>query len=473
MKSFRRLVRHSILSLLISLVLVSSLFVYWGIESLLRQYVDSRLLAFAITLGQILEKRPDVIPRFDNDILASTEGLSEGRQPELTEAAHSVHLLAPDGRVLWQAAGAARRPELTSAALERVRNGETVYDTVYSGSGTWARRVSIPVPRHGDVRSILQTEVSFLFYEKTLSQIGLLLLIVASGTILMAWVTSGWLADKLLTPINALSATAETISDPKHAGRFGLDSPYEEFQQLSSSFNAMLIRLQKSGESQRRFVDYAAHEMQTPLTVLQANLEVTLHKARTIEEYREALLSNLEQVERLVTLARELLALSRLSGDRSPVRLTSLDLEPLLKDLIGELTVVAEDRQIRLALRAQPVPPVLGDSQWLKQLFINFLDNALRYTEEGGAVTVSLRQDGKDVAIAVEDTGLGIGPEHLPHLFERFYRTEAARSRNSGGTGLGLPIVMEIAQAHRGTVTVESEVGKGSIFTFKLPSGEI
>jgi signal transduction histidine kinase len=440
------------------LVLVSSVFVYLGIESLLRQYVDSRLLALAVTLGQILEKRPDVMPQFDNDILASAEAVGKERQPELMEAAHSVHLLAPDGRVLWQGAGAARRPELTPAALERVRNGKTVYDTVHAANGAHARRVSIPIPRH--------------FYEKTLSRVVLLLLIVAGGTILMAWVMSGWLARQLLTPINALSATADTICGAKSA-EFGLDSPYGEFQQLALTFNAMLARLRKSGESQRRFVDYAAHEMQTPLTVLQANLEVTLHKARTIEEYREALLANLEQVERLGTLARELLALSRLSGDRSPVRLTSLELEPLLKELIGELTVLAEDRQIRLALQAQPVPAVLGDSQWLKQLFINLLDNALRYTGEGGTVTVSLRQDGKEVAIEVEDTGLGIEPEHLPHLFERFYRTDAARSRNSGGTGLGLPIVMEIAQAHRGTITVESEVGKGSVFTFKLPSGEI
>jgi signal transduction histidine kinase len=332
--------------------------------------------------------------------------------------------------------------------------------------------VSIPIPRHGDVRSILQAEVSSLFYEKTLSRVVLLLLIVAGGTIFMAWVMSGWLARQLLTPINVLSATANTICGAKSA-EFGLDSPYGEFQQLALAFNAMLARLRKSGESQRRFVDYAAHEMQTPLTVLQANLEVTLHKARTIEEYREALLANLEQVERLVTLARELLALSRLSGDRSPVRLTSLDLESLLKDLLGELIVLAEDRQIRLALRAQPVPVVLGDPQWLKQLFINLLDNAIRYTGEGGAVTVSLRQDGKEVAIAVEDTGLGIEPEHLPHLFERFYRTDAARSRNSGGTGLGLPLVMEIAQAHRGTITVASEIGKGSVFTLRLPSGEM
>jgi heavy metal sensor kinase len=468
-KSFRRRVRYSILGLLIWLMLASGVFVYWGIESLLRRYVDSRLLALAVTLGQILEKRPEAMPQFDNDFLASAEGV--GEELELIEAMHSVYLLAPDGRVLWHGSEATPRPDLTPAALERVRNGQAVYDTVLAVDGARVRRVSIPIPRHGDVRSILQAEVSFLFYDKTVSRIGLLLLIVAGGTMLMAWVMSGWLARHLLTPIDTLSRTAGTICGAKHTG-FVLDSPYWEFQELAISFNAMLARLQKSGESQRRFVDYAAHEMQTPLTVLQANLEVTLHKARTVEEYREALLANLEQVERLVTLARELLALSRLSGDRSPVHLTSIDVAPLLKELIDELSILATDRQIRITLRTEPVPPVLGDPQWLKQLLINLLDNAIRYTREGGVITVSLQQDGNSVVVRVEDTGVGIEPEHLSHLFERFYRTDTARARHSGGTGLGLPIVMEIAQAHRGTIVVESQVGQGSVFTFKLPSAE-
>jgi signal transduction histidine kinase len=450
-------------------MLVSSAFVYWGIESLLRRYVDSRLLALAVTLGKILEKRPEVIPPFENDLLASSEAV--GDEVELIESAHSVYLLATDGRVLWHGIGADPGPGLAPTALERVRSGQTVYDTFLAPNGARLRRVSIPIPRHGAVHSILQAEVSFLFYEKTLSRVGLLLLIVVAGTILMAWGLSGWLARHLLMPINLLSTTAGTICGAKQAG-FGLDSPYVEFQELAVSFNAMITRLQKSGESQRRFVDYAAHEMQTPLTVLQANVEVTLHKARTIEEYREALLANLEQVERLITLARELLALSRLSGDSSPVHLTSIEVAPLLKELEDELTVLAADREISITLRTEPVPAVLGDPHWLKQLFINLMDNAIRYTREGGAVTVSLQRDGKNVAIAVKDTGIGIEPEQLPHLFERFYRTDTARERHSGGTGLGLAIVMEIARAHRGTVVVESQVGQGSIFTFRLPSAE-
>jgi len=217
-------------------------------------------------------------------------------------------------------------------------------------------------------------------------------------------------------------------------------------------------------------VDYAAHEMQTPLTVLQTNLEVTLHTARTADEYHESLINNLEQVERLVTFTRELLMLTRLGNDNPPVRLVPLDMEPLLKELMDELAVLADDRGIKLSSEIQPVSRVLGDAQWLKHLMINLLDNALRYTGSGGAVIVRLHQAGDEVIVAVEDTGAGIEPHHLPHLFERFYRTDAARARDAGGTGLGLPIVKEIADAHRGTIKVESQVGKGSVFTIILPA---
>ena len=136
---------------------------------------------------------------------------------------------------------------------------------------------------------------------------------------------------------------------------------------------------------------------------------------------------------------------------------------------MDELTVLAEDRGVRLSCEADSVPPILGDAQWLKQALINLLDNALRYTSPGGAVTVRLHKAGRELAVSVEDTGHGIEPEHLPHLFARFYRSDWARAKDSGGTGLGLPIVQGIAEAHGGAVTVTSQVGKGSIFTLHLP----
>jgi signal transduction histidine kinase len=182
------------------------------------------------------------------------------------------------------------------------------------------------------------------------------------------------------------------------------------------------------------------------------------------------LLNNLQQVERLIALTRPLLTLAKFTSSKPPVNLVPLVLEPLIQEIVDELALLADDRQIALRFEPQPVPSVLGDTQWLKQALINLLDNALQYTPAGGSVTVRLQAVGREVAIAVEDTGHGIEPEHIPHLFERFYRTDWARAKDTAGTGLGLPIVKEIMEAHGGSIAVTSEVNKGSIFTLRLPA---
>jgi signal transduction histidine kinase len=320
------------------------------------------------------------------------------------------------------------------------------------------------------MRYVLQAETSLLLYQETRKGLVVLLTLGSGIILLVAWVGSGWLAKQVLTPIEGLSTGAETMSEADLGKRFTLDSPYQEFCRLTQAFNSVMDRFQRSGEIQRRFCDIAAHEMKTPLTILQGNLDVALMKARTSEEYREALINNLEQVGRLIALTRSLLTLANFTSGKPPVHLVPLALEPLIQDMLDELTLLADDRQIKLSFESQSVPPVLGDAQWLKQALINLLDNALHYTPSGGAVTVRLQAVGEGVAVAVEDTGHGIEPEHLPHLFERFYRTDWARAKDAGGTGLGLPIVKEIAEAHGGSISVTSQVDKGSVFTLRLPA---
>jgi heavy metal sensor kinase len=309
-----------------------------------------------------------------------------------------------------------------------------------------------------------------LLYRETLKGFVILLTLGSGAILLIAWVGSGWLAKKVLTPIDVLSTGAETMSEADLGKRLTLDSPYQEFHRLTQAFNSVMDRFQRSAESQQSFCDIAAHEMKTPLTVLQGNLEVALLKARTAEEYREALINNLEQVGRLIALTRSLLTLAKFTSGKPPVHLVPLALEPMIQDMVDELTLLADDRQITLSFESQTIPAVLGDAQWLKLALINLLGNALHYTPSGGAVTVRLQAVGDEVAVSVEDTGHGIEPEHLPHLFERFYRTDWARAKDSGGTGLGLSIVKEIAEAHGGSISVTSQVNKGSIFTLRVPA---
>jgi heavy metal sensor kinase len=420
----------------------------------------------AETLAAIVDRDPALLgTRPAEGALAAELSRSQQERPEV---AHALRVFSPEGRLLWKSP-TARAQSVPAHVLERVQVETTVFETVASPEGAPVRQLFISLPHQGQPRYVLQAETSLLHYRTTLNGLVFLLALGSGATLLVAWVGSLWLAQKVLAPIEALCAGAETLSDADLGTRLALDAPYQEFRRLTQAVNAVLDQFQRSSEIQRSFCDIAAHEMKTPLTILQGNLEVALLKARTAEEYRDALITNLEQVGRLVALTRSLLTLAKFTSGKPPVDLTPLALEPLLQDLVEELTLLADDRRITLTLDSHPVPLVLGDAQWLKQALINLLDNALHYTPSGGAVTVRLHPCGAWVAVAVEDTGHGIEPEHLPHLFERFYRTDWARAKDAGGTGLGLPIVKEIAEAHGGTLAVTSQVDKGSVFTLRLP----
>ncbi|MDH4250515.1 MAG: ATP-binding protein [Nitrospira sp.] len=465
MKSLRSLISWSAFVLMAGLILFSAL-VYAVSEVLLHRFVDGQLFALAETLAKIVEQHPEILPRRAQ---GSALAADVRRSYELPEVPHSLQVFSPDGRLIWTSSTTATPPSLPADVLQRVERDHTVFETVDSASIP-ARHVFLSTVQDGQLRYVLQAQTSLLHYRETLNGLVFLLALGSGATLLVAWVGSLWLAKKVLAPIDALCTGAETMSETDLGKRLAMDSPYREFRRLTQAVNSVLDQFQRSSEVQRNFCEIAAHEMKTPLTILQGNLEVALMKARTPEEYHEVLLNNLQQVDRLIALTRPLLTLAKFTSSKPPVNLVPLAVEPLIQDLVDELILLADDRQITLRFESQPVSVVLGDAQWLKQALINLLDNALRYTPSGGAVTIRLQAVGHDVEVAVEDTGHGIEPENIPHLFERFYRTDWARAKDSAGTGLGLPIVKEIMDAHGGSISVTSEVNKGSVFTLRLPA---
>ncbi|HEY3196695.1 MAG TPA: ATP-binding protein [Nitrospirales bacterium] len=473
MVSFRRRIRRSALLLIVALLAAFSALLYTGLSTLLHQQLDARLVAlgeaWAEFIGETAPVLPESAPPESPPIGGDQSRTRKDQKQELREIAGTLVVLSPSGKVLWKGAAAWANPPLPAAALDRVLSGDKIYDTIPIAESPPVRRISLPVFRDGKVRYILQIEASLRFIQHTLRQSLALLSLVSICILALAWVGSRWLADEALTPVDVLSSMAERISGYSLKTRVSLDVHYTEFRRLAAVFNAMLERLQRVFEAQRRFIADAAHELKTPLSVIKGNLEVTLKKVRSAEDYRDVLIGNLDQVERLIALTRPLLTLAQFAGETPPVQLAPLAIEPLLKELIADLGLLAEDRGITLTLEACRSPWVLGDEGWLRHLLINLLDNALRHTPAGGTVTVQIGQKGTIAEIAVKDTGTGIAPVHLPHIFERFYRADSARARDSGGTGLGLAIVKEIAEAHHGTIHVESELGKGSVFTLRLP----
>jgi heavy metal sensor kinase len=242
----------------------------------------------------------------------------------------------------------------------------------------------------------------------------------------------------------------------------------DELDRLAETLNDMLARLEEAFTQTRRFAADAAHELRTPLTVLKGGIEVALRAVRSPEEYRDVLASSLEEVERLIRLAEDLLLLSRsIAGPETPQ--VPVELEPLLLEVFD--VGVRLGRSAGVSVRIDDAGPatVHGDAMALRRAMLNLMENAVKYTAPGGKVELSLLSDDRMATITVADTGMGIEPSDAERIFEPFIRLDAARGRENGGTGLGLAIARSIVIAHGGTLTVDSRPGAGSRFTIRLP----
>jgi signal transduction histidine kinase len=242
----------------------------------------------------------------------------------------------------------------------------------------------------------------------------------------------------------------------------------DEVGQLAAAFNNMSTELESLERLRRDLVANVSHELKTPISALRAHLENLLDGVERPDP--ETLQVMLSQSERLGRLVDQLLDLSRIESGELRLNRSPVPLHPLVREVLSEIEVGRADRGVRMC-DAVPddLPPVLVDAERVHQVLFNLLDNAVRYTPAGGEVTVSARAVNGSCEIAVSDTGAGIASEHLPRLFERFYRADAARPRGVGGTGIGLAIARSVVEAHGGHIRAESRVGRGSVFTFDLP----
>ena len=283
--------------------------------------------------------------------------------------------------------------------------------------------------------------------------------------LLLAGLGAWLVATRVLRPLGSVAAQAQRITEHSLNTRIEAKGAAAELEVVIGSFNDLLGRLDQSFEAMRRFVADASHELRTPVSVIRGEADVVLSRERTAGEYRESLEVVLDEARRLSVLVDDLLNLAR--ADSGPVRLEVHEF--YLNELLAECCRQVRAAGLTIECLAETDVQFRGDEVLLRRLIMNLLDNAVRYTPEGGRVTASLQADGDSVRIRVADTGIGIAPGQESRVFERFYRTDEARSRAVGGFGLGLSIVRWIAEAHRGTVECASELGRGSVFTVKLP----
>jgi heavy metal sensor kinase len=306
--------------------------------------------------------------------------------------------------------------------------------------------------------------------EAVLDRLLILLGLLLPVLVMLAAAGGYLLVDRALQPVDEMSHTAAQISIRDLDARLPVLQTGDALQRLSVSLNHMLGRLGESVRTSQRFLADASHELRTPLTIVKCELEEFVAAPHCEPEAADRIGSVLEEVGRLQLLVEGLLALARLDAGEAQREKVPVDLSELVASTAEQMRLVAEDGGVNLVCSDLQSVPVQGDRARLKQVVVNLLDNALKYTPRGGTVKLKTLKSGRQSVLEVRDTGIGIPHSALPNLFDRFFRVDDARSRDSGGVGLGLSIVKAICTAHGATIEVDSEIGSGSCFRIRFPA---
>jgi len=277
-----------------------------------------------------------------------------------------------------------------------------------------------------------------------------------------------FLARRALKPVDRMIQTTRKIEETDLSRRIDVKTN-DELGRLAATLNAMLERLERAFHRQRQFTDDASHELRTPLSVIEAEASLALRRKRPADDYRDALAIVVDEAKNMNRLIDQLLTLARADASQDTLDLELVDLAEIAWETIATMMPLAEEKDVTLTTGSMASVVVNGDRARLKRLLVNLIDNAIRYTQSGGTVTVSVKQNSDSVEFTVTDTGIGIPAGHLPQIFERFYRVDKARSRAEGGSGLGLSICKQIAEEHGGSISVESEEGEGTKFAVRVP----
>ncbi len=443
------------------------------------------LLAFSVVLYAALSH--NLYQQVDDDLLlAARQATSEigqeggqftlasigndGAMGALRERGLALRLLDLSGKVLDQS-GPNVNVAVPTSTLAVARAGQTEFATLdVSGRGTALRIYSVPYQVGGRTAGIVQVSLGLAATQATLGQLLIILAVSIPITLLVAALLGLFLAGRALQPIERITRAAARIEAEHLDQRLDLDLPDDEVGRLARTFDAMLTRLDDAFRRQQQFTADASHELRTPLAIMRGDIDVTLRRPRSPAEYRRTLSDTGDEVERMTRLVEDLLLLAQEDSNQPLIQREPLDLAKLLHTVAAQVGQWAEAKGQRLCLELAPTLPLNGDRDKLARLFLNLLDNAIKYSPEGGQIIVNGRcTTGDEIVVEVQDEGPGLAAEDRAHLFDRFYRADAARSRASGGVGLGLAIAQSIALAHGGSILVSSEVGGGSIFSVRLP----
>ncbi len=456
--------------LLLLALLGFSLLFYLTLQANLSTRIDDTL---TLRAGQVQREFSDS-PGQGLDSQGLIRKLQIGLLQELAEPGVYVQILDKQGNVQAGSPnlfGNRLPPDATS--MLKAENGESNLNEVRVGRER-LRVLSQPLRGNGQIIGVLQVAESLEPFYDTMTRVRIWLIVGSVLTLLLAAVGGWWLVRRALRPVVQVTATARKIAATrsfderiplKEVGKGRLD----EIGELSATFNQMIEELGQVFEKNKHLMADTSHELRTPLTVIRGNLNL-LRRGLVGQEAEEALAESEEEAIRLSRLVGDLLLLSQADAEQV-VEHAPVQLDTVMARVLRRCEQLAQTQQKKLEIELERNDAVIvsGDEGRLFQVINNLAENAVRYTPENGKVTLRLEKQASKALISVKDSGIGIAAEHLPHLFERFYRVDKARSRALGGTGLGLAIVKYLSEAHGGTVQVESEVGKGTLFEIRLP----
>ncbi|HNW44332.1 MAG TPA: heavy metal sensor histidine kinase [Elusimicrobiales bacterium] len=434
-----------------------------GVADALEAYLETerievgRFPAAAVKGGAFLKIAPDLVRLHTED-------------PR--QAAVELRVMDASGTELIRSNEANAAPELPEQTMKDVLKGNAAYDTIRVADAeageTAFRSYATPAQGMGGAIYIVQAYRSTYHTQFALKNLRIMMAALVPLIVLLTGAFGMFFARVALRPVADMARTMRQISAENLSLRLEPPQTRDEVRELADLFNAMLSRLEDSFLSERRFIQDVSHELKTPLTILKGELQVALKKARSAGEYAAILQSNLEETDKMADIVGGLLTLARFDNREVRLERSRVDLKEMLGKLVASLSGMADKAGVGVTLSSCEAPEVEADAGQLNKLFLNLLDNAMKYGAAGGAVKVEIIKEGGRLAVRITDSGPGIKPEDLPHIFKRFYRADSARS--SGGFGLGLAIARSIAEAHGAELKAESLPGQGASFTVIFPS---
>jgi len=461
-RTFRRRLTVSMTVLAIGVLAVASAAIYLRVRQTWLSHLDSTLLSIArVEVASSLDQAGGRVHVHEEIPVSTTPlGLGYEKFAQIKDENHQVRAQTSNlvGGVLETDSERETQALQGQVVFADIRRDQEVYRGIYYPTRDIAGHplvAVVAIPTHALRRSLD-------------SLLGTLALVLCGGAGAAAFAANR-LARRLTRPLEQIAAAADAIGGTSLQARIPEVSPDVELRQVTRVLNHMLRRLEAAFVTQRNFVADASHELRSPLANLRGTLEVTLRRPRAVEEYREALSIALTEAERLSRLVNELLMLSRVDAHQLALDVHPCDLSDIAHDAVTALAAVAQEKDVHLRIDAQAAA-LHGDVSRLRQAVDNLLDNALRYAPPGSEVMVRTQRKNGQAVLSVQDAGPGLSPADQAHIFDRFYRVDGSRARDSGGLGLGLPITKAIVEAHRGDISVQSKPGAGCLFQVTLPA---